>query len=93
MVDYKNFEVPKVLEYKSKGQIYDDNIYTFDIETTSLFLDTDCQYKLWSRDIPKKCEKIGICYIWQFGANDQVYYGRNLFDFNDILQQDRKSVV
>ena len=87
MVDYKNFEVPKVLEYKSKGQIYDDNIYTFDIETTSLFLDTDGQYKLWSRDIPKKCEKIGVCYIWQFGANDQVYYGRDLFDFNNILQQ------
>ena len=87
MVDYKLFEMPKPIEYKSKGNIYDDNIYTFDIETTSLFLDADGQYKTWSRDIPKKSDKIGVCYIWQFGANDQVYYGRDIFDFNYILNQ------
>lgn len=87
MVNYDRFEVPTSIEFKSKGNIYDDNIYTFDIETTSLFLDSDGQYKIWSRDIPKKCEKVGICYIWQFGANDRVYYGRNIFDFNNILQQ------
>ena len=88
MIFYKDIEYPDPITHRVKKRLYDDNIYTFDIETISLFKinnkwqpfdytkDTD-----FYRDIKKAC----VPYIWQFGINDKVYYGRELNDFANVL--------
>ena len=65
--------------YYTKKGFFDDNIYTFDIETISLF-------KMGGKWLPfdfskppefyKDVEKACCPYIWQFGVNDTVFYGR-----------------
>lgn len=79
-----------------------DTIYTFDIETTSLFLYDDWKIdnegihyagrwdvfdyskpKEFYRDIPK----IAVPYIWQFGIENEVYYGRDFKDFEEVLKK------
>lgn len=73
--------------YRSGKKSYSDIIYAFDIEVSSLFNingtwqrfdDTITDY----RDI----EKVAVPYIWMFGIEDQVYYGRYLRDFADVLE-------
>ena len=84
-------EPPDPLIYKHKKSVFDDNIYTFDIETVSLF-EIDGEWKTfdytksgeWYRD--NKIKKVAIPYIWQFGVNDVVYYGRELYDFENVLK-------
>ena len=67
-----------------------DTIYTFDIETTSLFKFSD-GWDVFRYSEPKETylemEKIAIPYIWQFGINDEVYYGREFLDFEKVLKQ------
>ena len=67
-----------------------DTIYTFDIEVSSAWL---CDGEL----IPYKAgydesywndmEQYSVPYIWQFGQNDTIYYGRELADFIHILEK------
>lgn len=72
--------------YKRKGKRYrptSDNIYTYDIEVSSIYkLDGVWQAFDYSR--PQKdymgIEKCGVPYIWMFGVNNQVYYGRHFID-------------
>ena len=65
-----------------------DTIYVFDIETTSLF-DFNGVYKTfdYSKDASfyDGIDKVSLCYIWMFGVNDKVYYGRELRDFEKVL--------
>lgn len=74
--------------FKTKRKKVSDTIYTFDIETTSLF---DFDYKWDIFDYSKDNEyysnrnKIAIPYIWQFGIEEQVFYGRDFFDFEKVL--------
>lgn len=76
--------------YKQPKQrkIFSDTIYTFDIETTSLF-DYDGHWDVFNYDLPKDyyigVDKIAIPYIWQFGVEDKVYYGRDFMDFEKVL--------
>lgn len=74
---------------KSK-KLISDTIYTFDIETTSLFNYGD-HYDVFDYSKLKEeysnIDKIAITYIWQFGINDRVYYGRELYDFEKVLKQ------
>lgn len=38
-------------------------------------------------DYWKKCVPFSLCYIWQFGINDNVIYGRNLDEFALLLNE------
>lgn len=72
---------------EKRKEMYDSNVYTFDIETTSCFIENGKPI-MFDYDNPDKfteLEKIAICYIWQFSINDIVFYGRNLTDFHNVL--------
>ena len=68
-----------------------NTIYSFDIETTSLFL-LDGEWKVFDYSKPAEAYEhdidsiIGFPYIWQFGVEDKVYYGRNFMDFEKVLK-------
>lgn len=80
-----------------KGERVCSDIFNFDIETTSVFYKNGIAYPFDSRRPHKPVEwyddtiKIGFCYIWQFGINDIVVYGRFLDDFlpwvNSLVDQ------
>lgn len=78
----------KVKKYE-KSICYD--IFTFDIEVSSMWLDKQnniIHYKPgMSEDYWNSLTPVSLCYIWQFGINDQVYYGRYLEEFNDLLRE------
>lgn len=74
---FKYFE-PKI---EGKRKIYDNNIYTFDIETSSYLVLNGKQlntldYESLSDKDKEACVKRSCMYIWMFGINDIVYYGR-----------------
>lgn len=72
--------------YFERGEIYDNTIYTFDIESTSVVLhenkvyDQDFYEKLTEKE-KKQAYVYGYMYIWQFSINDIVYYGRTWDEF------------
>ena len=83
---FKSFEAKK----EGKRKIFDDNIYTFDIETTSyLILDgkqyNTLDYESFSEKEKARCEKRSCMYIWMFGVNDNVYYGRTWEELKTFL--------
>ena len=75
---------------KKRGKTYSDTIYTFDIETTSLF-NIEGKYTVFDYSKPKEyysnMEKLAIPYIWQFGIENNVYCGRDFMDFEKVLKQ------
>lgn len=78
-----NTHVPKT---EGKRKLYDNNIYTFDIETTSFFelygkIYESREYEKLTKKEQEQCEFYSNMYIWQFGINDEVYYGRT---WNDL---------
>lgn len=89
MIDYTKIKYPKPIIFNNKKKHYDDNIYTFDIETISLFkingewqpFDYNFDSKFYV-DVEKAC----VPYIWQFGVNDTVYTGREFMDFEKVLK-------
>lgn len=71
-----------------KNRTYSDTIYTFDIETTSLFkFDYGWDVFDYSKnnEFYSNRDKIAIPYIWQFGIEDNIYYGREFVDFEKVL--------
>ena len=70
----------------------DLTIYTFDIETTSYIvlegevLSTSHYLNLSEKD-KERCEPGATMYIWQFGINDQVYYGRTWAEFVSFIDR------
>ena len=90
MIYYKDgdYTVQNVLVNR-RGRLYDDNIYTLDIETTSIFEDQDghiidFNYKK-KPDFYKDLNKMGFMYVWQFSINADVYYGRTWPEFVEFL--------
>lgn len=81
---------PKVYKHKTLG-LFDDNIFTLDIETVSLFEDENGDFKPfdYSKDAEwyKTHEKVCCPYLWQFGSEFQYFYGRDLNDFEIILKE------
>lgn len=66
------------------------DILTFDIEVTSAWMDPKeglisyrpgCSAEYWN-----SMEKYSLPYIWQFSFNDQVYYNRNIYSFQNVLE-------
>lgn len=69
---------------------YDDTIYTFDIETTSYYILDGKQHNsidyLYVTEDEKKRLKVQACmWIWMFGIDDRVYYGRTWEEFLGLL--------
>lgn len=70
------------------------NIFNFDIETTSIFV-KDNEVIPFDKNKPAEFwedyKKVGFCYLWQFGIDDTVVYGRYLEDFiffvNEIIDE------
>lgn len=84
-----NFSCFKAKNTRYKNKMVCDDIFTFDTETTSDFLDENGQPFMFDYDDPKKAqdaEKHSVCYLWQFGINETTrYIGRNLYEFCDLL--------
>ena len=77
---------------KGKRKTYDANIYTFDIETSSYFeLDGKVypaiKYDKLSEKDKKRCIKRSHMYIWMFGINDIVYFGRTWNELREFLKR------
>ena len=91
MIYYKDFDYSK-LQYNFTGKgdkVYDDNIYSFDIETTSVFSDGQNVIsfdKQYDAEYYNTKEKLGYMYIWQFSINENVVYGRTWNEFRELLK-------
>lgn len=72
-----------------KKKILCEDIFTFDIETTSFFYDSDLKPFMYEPgyDPDYWCgiQAGAIPYIWQFGINNSYYYGRDIKDFKNVL--------
>lgn len=72
-----------------KAKCYD--IFTFDIEVSSFWIDKDNNIVTYKKHLPEEywnsLKPCSLCYIWQFGINDTVYYGRYLEEFLDLLDE------
>lgn len=75
--------------YIKKGKTYSDNILTFDIEVSSMWLNSAKEVIGYlngkSDEYWNSLEPLSLCYIWQFSFDNTVYYGRYLDDFISIL--------
>ena len=77
-----------------KGQsdtrrLYCEDIFTFDIETTSFFYESDKKPFLYKKGYdPEYWAGVyagAIPYMWQFGINGTYFYGRDIQDFYTLL--------
>lgn len=66
------------------------DILTFDIEVTSAWMDPArglISYEPGkSAEYWNSMEKYALPYIWQFSFNEHIYYGRNIYSFNNVLE-------
>lgn len=86
--EYEGHQI-KIINDKT---IYDNTIFTFDIETTSYFIYNGKQYKTieylnLTKDEQEKCIFMSTMYIWMFGVDDVVYYGRTWKEFRLFLER------
>ena len=77
---------------KGKRKFYDANIYTFDIETSSYYVLDGKVYPAVKYDIlsdkeKQRAIKRSHMYIWMFGINDIVYYGRTWDELKLFLKR------
>lgn len=76
---------------KKKNSLYDNNIFTFDIETSSLFMLNNkiystSEYLKLDKKEQEEAEFFAIMYIWQFSINETVYYGRTWEEFKKFIK-------
>lgn len=77
-----------------------NDIYTLDLETSSLFY-LDGEFKSFDYSRPPEeyqdIEKVSVPYIYMFGINDKVYYGREITEleqiFKDIYEEDIIKII
>lgn len=77
---------------EGKRRKIDNNVYTFDIETTSYVVLDGKQYNATSylkfdKKTRERCEFKTTMYIWMFSINDIVYYGRTWEEFKMFLNE------
>lgn len=74
---------------KTKYNKYCNDIFVFDIEVSNLWKTNNgniIEYKKGkSNEYWNELEPLAIPYLWQFSFNDNVYYGRELLDFKNVL--------
>lgn len=75
--------------HKNKGYYYALSC-SFDIETTSFYSDGSTTYDFKQKQalgsMGEKLDKCAIMYIWQFGINGNVLYGRNWNEFKTFYE-------
>lgn len=79
-------------DIKGKRKKIDNNVYTFDIETTSYLILNGKQlqavdYLKLNKEDREKSEYRACMYIWMFSINDVVYYGRYWDEFEMFLSE------
>lgn len=87
---YTEYDSHEVESYTKQHKLYDNTIYTLDIETTSfIVLDNKVYsneyYDKLSNEEKDKCKKYATMYIWQLSINEDVYYGRTYEELEDFL--------
>ena len=92
--EYNNHD-PCIMGRKNKR--VDNTIYTFDIETTSYIKLREKQYdsksyESFNEKQREECEFYSIMYIWMFGINDTVYYGRTWSELKEFLNKLDKNI-
>lgn len=74
---------------KYRNKMLCDDIFTIDTETTSDYIDENGKPFMFDYDNPDKAQnavKHSVCYLWQFGINEDTrYIGRSLYDLCDLL--------
>ena len=81
MIYYKDYVYHNPIIVGKGTKKVDNNIYSFDIETTSYIklngkiYNASC-YEDFTQKQREICEFYSIMYIWMFSINDTVYYGR-----------------
>ena len=90
MLYYKEFK-PYNINIVGKRKKVDNNVYTFDIETTSfLIYNGEIKPASFYDELDEKEKKLveprSTMYIWQFSINDTVYFGRTWDEFKDFLK-------
>lgn len=93
----------EVVKSRKKGKTvyttYCNSIMTFDIEVTSAWLEDGKVIgyrKGESADYWNSLQPLALPYIWQFSCDGTVYYGRELWDFEKLLQDipsDMRSII
>ena len=88
MIYWSEYHGHEITKHKNK----DLTIYTFDIETTSYIILNDqifstSEYLSLSEKDREACIPGATMYIWQFGINDTVYYGRTWEEFVSFLDR------
>lgn len=77
--------------YVYKKQSYDNNIFCFDIETSSAWINDNLEIIPFKKEIKSKeynrYVPLSLVYIWQFSINDNVLYGRYLEDFATLIDE------
>ena len=89
----------------TKQCLYSNEIFSFDIEVSSFWLDekgnildlkkANEKYKISGMekaDFFATLTPMSLTYIWQFGYANKVYYGRDLRDFRILLSELVKKV-
>ena len=92
MIYYKNYENHEPLIIGKRGKKVDNNIYSFDIETTSYLklngkIYNASYYENFNKKEREQVEYYSIMYIWMFSINDTVYYGRTWEEFKEFLEK------
>lgn len=88
-----NYRVRETHSHKkgeySRKIVHCEDIFTFDIETTSFFFNDDLKPFLYragkSPEYWKEQHAGALPYLWQLGINDNYYYGRDISEFYEAL--------
>ena len=90
-IDKIDFKCERATSGKYRNRLVCDNIFTFDTETTSDYIDENGDVFMFDYDNPSKAEnalKHSVCYLWQFGIDEDTrYIGRELTDFAMLLYE------
>ena len=94
MIYWTNYSGHEILPIGKRNMV-DNNIYTFDIETTSYVVlnGEQMQPEDYLELLPKDkemCKFCGTMYIWMLGINDTVYYGRNYEELYQFIERIEK---
>ena len=85
----QNILNPVVKRTKRGEDLYNDTIYTFDIEVTSLF-NINNEWRVFDYNIPassyRDIEKASCVYCCMLGVGNDIYYFRDFSLFEDILK-------
>lgn len=100
VIEKQSIDYVRVHRKKEKGETkykkYSKDILTLDIETTSAWINEKgdiISYEVGhTSEYWNSLQPLALCYIWQFSFNETVYYGRELTDFLNVLNDLRKDV-